>query len=86
MALLAGDAPEHLLGAGRLRLEHPKASLEELGTFIDPPMTKDAVAGRLRRLLIVADRHAVSAGLPTTQTAVGPELLEAADRDYRTCM
>jgi len=21
-----------------------------------------------------------------TQTAVGPELLEAADRDYRTCM
>ena len=86
MALLAGDAPEHLLGAGRLRLEHPKATLEELGTFTDPPMTKDAVAGRLRRLLTVADRHAVCAGLPTTSAAVGPELLEAADRDCRTCM
>ena len=86
MALLAGDAPEHLLGAGRLRLEHPKATLEELGTFTDPPMTKDAVAGRLRRLLTVADRHAVCAGLPTTSAAVGSELLEAADRDCRTCM
>jgi len=36
--------------AGRLRLEHPQASLEQLGALADPPMTKDAVAGRLRRL------------------------------------
>ncbi len=66
MGLLQAGVPEHLLAAGRLRLEHPQASLEELGAFADPPMTKDAVAGRLRRLLAVADRHATVTGLPTT--------------------
>jgi len=65
LGLLAGQAPEHLLAAGRLRLEHPRASLEELGAFVDPPMTKDAVAGRLRRLLSYADQYATSRGLPT---------------------
>jgi len=74
LAVLAGRAPEHLLEAGRLRLEHPQASLEALGAFVDPPMTKDAVAGRLRRLLSYADQHATSMGLPTTQAAVGSEL------------
>jgi len=78
MALLAGEAPQHLLAAGRLRLEHPRASLEQLATRTDPPMTKDAFAGRLRRLLNVADRHASSLELPTTQAAVSPELLAAA--------
>ncbi len=73
LGLLAGQAPEHLLAAGRLRLEHPRASLEELGTFVDPPMTKDAVAGRLRRLLSHAERYTTSKDLPATQPAVGPE-------------
>jgi len=80
MALLAGEAPQHLLAAGRLRLEHPQASLEQLATRTDPPMTKDAFAGRLRRLLNVADRHASSLELPTTQTAVTPELLAATEQ------
>ncbi len=71
LALLAGQAPEHLLEVGRLRLEHPQASLEELGAFADPPMTKDTVSGRLRRLLSQADRYTTSMGLPTTQAAVG---------------
>jgi len=77
LGLLAGQAPEHLLAVGRLRLEHPHASLEELGTFVEPPMTKDAVAGRLRRLLSVADRYTTSRGLSTTQPAARPELREA---------
>jgi len=81
MSLLQGDAPEHLLVAGRLRLEHPQASLEELGALADPPMTKDAVAGRIRRLLALADRRATSLGLPTTEAAVSSELLDAADDD-----
>jgi len=84
LALLAGDAPEHLLAVGRLRLEHPQASLEDLGAAADPPMTKDAVAGRLRRLLSHADRQATSAGVPPTRAAVDPELAEAVDRDHRT--
>jgi len=49
MGLLHDGTREHLLAAGRLRLEHPQASLEELGAFADPPMTKDAVAGRQLR-------------------------------------
>ena len=43
---------------GELRLEHKQASLEELGQLADPPMTKDAVAGRIRRLLAMADKRA----------------------------
>ncbi|BBZ36437.1 hypothetical protein MCNF_50420 [Mycolicibacterium confluentis] len=34
-----------------MRLEHPDASLEELGRLAQPPMTKDAIAGQLRRLM-----------------------------------
>jgi cell division protein WhiA len=58
MKVLGDDAPEHLLAAGRLRLEHGQASLEELGQLADPPLTKDAVAGRIRRLLALADKRA----------------------------
>jgi hypothetical protein len=71
-------APEHLLAAGELRLKHPQASLEELGALADPPMTKDAVAGRIRRLLALADKRAIALGLPTTEAAVSPELLDGA--------
>ena len=71
-------APDHLLAAGELRLKHPQASLEELGALADPPMTKDAVAGRIRRLLALADKRAIALGLPTTEAAVSPDLLEGA--------
>uniref|UniRef100_UPI0024582203 helix-turn-helix domain-containing protein n=1 Tax=Nocardia cyriacigeorgica TaxID=135487 RepID=UPI0024582203 len=46
------------------------ASLEELGQLADPPMTKDAVAGRIRRLLSMADRRAKELGVPDTESAV----------------
>ena len=49
--VLGDDIPENLLMAGKLRLQHSDASLEELGHLADPPITKDAVAGRIRRLL-----------------------------------
>ncbi len=75
MEILADDAPEHLLEAGRLRLEHPQSSLEELGTLADPPMTKDAVAGRVRRLLALADKTAAQRGEPTTEASVTPDML-----------
>ncbi|MEP7054942.1 MAG: DNA-binding protein WhiA [Actinomycetota bacterium] len=69
LELLDDDAPEHLLAAGRLRLEHAQASLEELGALADPPLTKDAVAGRIRRLLALADKRAAADG--TTLEALG---------------
>ena len=54
MEILGEDIPDHLLEAGRLRMDHKQASLEELGQLASPPMTKDAVAGRIRRLLAMA--------------------------------
>jgi len=75
LELLADDVPDHLLAAGRLRLEHTQASLEELGQLSDPPMTKDAVAGRIRRLLHMADKRAADLGVPDTESAVTSELL-----------
>ena len=74
--ILGDDAPEHLLVAGRLRREHANASLEELGALADPPMTKDAVAGRIRRLLAMADKRAADLGVPDTEANLTPEMLE----------
>jgi DNA-binding protein WhiA len=75
LEILGDDAPEHLLSAGRLRLEHSNASLEELGGLADPPMTKDAVAGRIRRLLAMADKRAADLGIPDTEASVTAEML-----------
>ena len=75
LEILGEDAPEHLLSAGRLRLEHSNASLEELGALADPPMTKDAVAGRIRRLLAMADKRAADLGVPDTESSVTAEML-----------
>ena len=75
LEILGEDAPEHLLSAGRLRIEHSNASLEELGALADPPMTKDAVAGRIRRLLAMADKDASDLGIPDTEAAVTAEML-----------
>jgi DNA-binding protein WhiA len=75
--LLGPEAPRHLVTAGRLRLANRQASLEELGQLSDPPMTKDAVAGRIRRLLAMADKRAKDLGVPDTESAVTPDMLEA---------
>ncbi|MBW3080815.1 DNA-binding protein WhiA [Bifidobacterium saguinibicoloris] len=52
------EVPDNLRAAGRLRLEHGDASLEELGRIADPPISKDAIAGRIRRLLQLAEKTA----------------------------
>src|SRR3954451_12850282 len=75
MEILGDDAPGHLLAAGKLRLEYKQASLEELGQLADPPLTKDAVAGRIRRLLALADKRAHDVGVPDTEAALTPEML-----------
>ncbi|MEV5749495.1 DNA-binding protein WhiA [Actinoallomurus sp. NPDC052308] len=73
--ILADDAPEHLVAAGRLRLEHKQASLEELGQLADPPLTKDAIAGRIRRLLAMADKRAMDQGIAGTEANVTADML-----------
>jgi DNA-binding protein WhiA len=75
LEILADDAPEHLVAAGRLRLEHKQASLEELGQLADPPLTKDAIAGRIRRLLAMADKRANDQGIAGTEANVTADML-----------
>ncbi|WP_029145088.1 DNA-binding protein WhiA [Microbacterium luticocti] len=70
LEILGDEVPDHLREAGRLRLEHRDASLDELGHHADPPLTKDAVAGRIRRLLAMADKKAELDGIPGTESAV----------------
>ncbi|MGH3566372.1 MAG: DNA-binding protein WhiA [Pseudonocardia sp.] len=76
LEILGDDVPAHLLAAGKLRAEHTQVSLEELGQLADPPMTKDAVAGRIRRLLHMADKRAADLGIPDTDSATTSELLQ----------
>ena len=75
LEILGDDVPDHLSQAGRLRVEHRQASLEELGALADPPMTKDAIAGRIRRLLAMADKRAREQGIPDTEAALTPDML-----------
>ncbi len=75
LELLGEEAPEHLVVAGQLRIEHAQASLEELGALAEPPMTKDAVAGRIRRLLAMADKRANDLGQPGTDAVLSAEML-----------
>jgi cell division protein WhiA len=75
LEILGDDLPSHLAQAGKLRLEHRQASLEELGQLADPPMTKDAIAGRIRRLLALADKRAAELGIPGTEANVTAEML-----------
>jgi DNA-binding protein WhiA len=67
LEILGPDIPAHLKYAGELRLQHKAASLDELGHLASPPMTKDAVAGRIRRLLAMADKLAEELGIPNTE-------------------
>ncbi|HEU5223738.1 MAG TPA: DNA-binding protein WhiA [Candidatus Lumbricidophila sp.] len=76
MELLGEEIPDHLRYAGELRLAHRDASLDELGHHANPPMTKDAVAGRIRRLLALADKVAVDRGVPGTDANLPAEFDE----------
>ncbi len=76
LEILGDEVPDHLKQAGLLRLEHKQASLEELGQLHTPPLTKDAIAGRIRRLLGTADKRAEELGIPTTEASLTVELLD----------
>ncbi|MCR1782946.1 DNA-binding protein WhiA [Nocardioides carbamazepini] len=75
MEILGDEVPDHLRMAGELRLEHKQASLEELGQLHEPVLTKDAIAGRIRRLLAMADKRAEDLGVPDTEASLTPEML-----------
>jgi cell division protein WhiA len=75
LEILGAEAPEHLIVAGQLRITHRQASLEELGQLAEPPLTKDAIAGRIRRLLALADRRAAELGVPGTEAHLTADML-----------
>ena len=75
MEILGPEIPEHLKEAGELRINHGQASLEELGSLATPPMTKDAIAGRIRRLLAMADKRAGELGVADTEAGLPPDML-----------
>ncbi len=77
LEILGRDVPEHLRYAGELRVAHKQASLDELGRLADPPLTKDAIAGRIRRLLAMADKKALETGIPGTESNVTFDMLES---------
>lgn len=68
--ILGNDIPQNLKEAGQARICHPEDSLSVLGTYLHPQASKDAVAGRLRRLTSMADKVAEDRGIPTTLDAV----------------
>lgn len=77
LEILDSNVPKHLRYAGELRLNFREASLDELGHHADPPMTKDAVAGRIRRLLAMADKRASDLGIPGTDANLPPDFEDA---------
>ncbi len=70
LTILGDQVPENLTAVASLRMTHREVSLEALGQMMDPPMTKDAVAGRIRRLLALADNTARRRGIPDATTAL----------------
>jgi len=74
LVILGDQVPENLTAVAALRMTHREVSLEALGQMMNPPMTKDAVAGRIRRLLALADTTARRRGIPDTTTALTPNL------------
>ncbi|MDJ0315676.1 MULTISPECIES: DNA-binding protein WhiA [Arthrobacter] len=76
LEILGEDVPDHLKYAGALRVAHKQASLDELGRLADPPLTKDAIAGRIRRLLAMADKKAKDMGIPGTESSITFDMLD----------
>jgi len=48
--------PEGLREVAKLRLKLPEASLRELGTYLEPPLSKSSVSNRLAHLEEMAVR------------------------------
>src|SRR3954454_21886987 len=76
LEILGDDVPEHLRAAGVLRVQNKQGSLEEQGQLHDPQLTKDAVAGRIRRLHASADKRAADLGIPNTEASLTSDMLD----------
>ena len=59
-------------------MKYPEDSLNLLGERMTPPATKDAVAGRLRRLNTMADKRAAELGIMSTT-----DYVESAEKHHQ---
>ena len=50
------NLPDNLRQMAEIRLEHPESSLQELGTYLEPPVGKSGVNHRLRKLSELAEK------------------------------
>jgi hypothetical protein len=50
------NLPAPLAEMAQVRLDHPDATLQELGSYLDPPVGKSGVNHRLRKLSAVAEK------------------------------
>ena len=73
LEILGDDVPDHL------RERRHAAAGAQAGlpggagrSCADPPLTKDAIAGRIRRLLAMADKRAEDLGIPDTEASASP--------------
>lgn len=51
-----GELPEELRQIARLRVNHPDASLSEIGALCEPPISRSGVNHRMERILEIAAR------------------------------
>ena len=70
--LLGEHAPTDLRAAGLLRLRHREVNLTAFGALSDPPLSKDTINGRLRRLHHLAEQHQQATGDSTPTPGAGP--------------
>ncbi|WP_163910792.1 DNA-binding protein WhiA [Mycolicibacterium aubagnense] len=60
---MGGAIADEVVVVAKLRMAHPAESMAELGGRCVPPLSKNTVAGRLRRLLEAADRRTQNTSL-----------------------
>ena len=64
LEILGPEAPADLRRIAELRIQHPSLTLTALGQLADPVMSKNAMNGRLRRLVELAEATAARRGIP----------------------
>ena len=84
LEILGDDAPEHLPPPAGCGWSTGRLRWRSSASCADPPMTKDAVAGRIRRLLAMADKRAKELGIPDTESGVTADLARRR-RDAARC-
>lgn len=57
---IGATAPESWVAAGQLRVQYPDVSLADLSRRANPPLTKNALVARLRKLLALAAREGIT--------------------------